>query len=217
MEAVRPLWDRATAASDADWNAALDLILEELEDWRLEVATHAYTVTSFVGADSDEEGTQREIDFEEGNDVDLVEASSLASSFVSCSFDDCRSASRRCGKDRHVAHDKWVGSLEDVLRHQHLVHNSRNCLESKELKDKSQPIVRLSASLEVACAISALLDLADLDPAPATGADLDNFEQRSVLWWEWENSRIGKRNYGDWHDLVRISRLPKVHTLRRLT
>lgn len=206
FESVRPLWERKTAATDADWRAAYDLVLEELRCWRLELIAHAYTLTRDAAEDPERDTRFSQLDFEEGGEADLLAPASLASTIVSCAFTDCRTRTRGIWRwwELPECSDRWVGTLQDVLQHQHLAHNSVSCLGKKDIMADTQAPIRLSAPLEIICTITALLDLAQLDPATATYADLDDF-QRDIGWWVWENSATSTRYFSTWRELVSLA------------
>jgi hypothetical protein len=95
------------------------------------------------------------------------------------------------------------GTLVDVLKHLHADHNEVMSMLEKT-KWRMAPQFHLSLPLEVACTVSALLDVHDLDPTTATKVDLVTASKGS--WYQWENAPRTKRNFGGkgaWFDLVR--------------
>lgn len=181
FESVRPLWDRPSAPTRADWLAAKSLIVEELDDWRVEIVAHASASTAAVAKILETDPGLFKLDFQDGGKVDLLEFSELVSCFVSCRMDSC---------DR-------IGPLREVLQHQHLQHNHGDRLIMEvidRLTARTRATIPLTVFPEAALALKALLDAAELDPALATSSDLDDL-QRRVLRWEWENSNHYRRNY----------------------
>ncbi|TNY22841.1 hypothetical protein DMC30DRAFT_429680 [Rhodotorula diobovata] len=88
---------------------------------------------------------------------------------------------------------KVVGTLNEVLTHQHLVHNGASCLSSAK-QFVSEPELRIQLPLEVACAMDAVLDLAKLDPETATRDDLDAFD-KVVVQFELDNATAKTRHF----------------------
>lgn len=99
----------------------------------------------------------------------------------------------------------FVGSFQEVIAHQHLEHNShlhsnapQDHMSAKE-KKRTTPAHRFTRPLEVACAVFALLEIGQLDENVATQQDLDFLD---AGWYRWDNSRVKKKEYGRWRDLV---------------
>ncbi|BGP34440.1 hypothetical protein JCM10296v2_006260 [Rhodotorula toruloides] len=101
-------------------------------------------------------------------------------------------------KDRYGA----VGPLLAVLQHQHVDHNDDKQLPTIKAFG-SEPKFRITLPLEVACAISALLDIGELDTDSAGQSDLDQLNK--MHFFEWENAKTRRRFFYDkqaWQELV---------------
>ncbi|GJN93397.1 hypothetical protein Rhopal_006452-T1 [Rhodotorula paludigena] len=206
LPAVKALWEPGTSkpVAENDWLRQLDGIKEELEQYRLELGMHARATILEATVDP----KKRNPDDDE-DDLDLQDDFfALATSFVCCSFKNCPTRDQKhCVWDprqsRSWQHYKtitttadspnkrWLGPLVEVLEHAHEKHNEAVCLKHK--KDlKRDPQFRFQLPLEVACGMSAILELNDLDPATAGKRELDHVE--TVLReYEWENAASTRR------------------------
>ncbi|GAA6036518.1 hypothetical protein JCM8097_003544 [Rhodosporidiobolus ruineniae] len=133
-----------------------------------------------------------------------------ATSVVACSYTTCgKSHTLNPEADFHRREHVWpdgkeIGALAAVLEHQHKMHNFVDKLSSRLTsnpeKQSSQYHVRLP--LEIACATSAIIELADLDPETATQEDLSKVDRR-IRHWEWENSISASHTSYTWGSLLR--------------
>lgn len=103
-------------------------------------------------------------------------------------------------KERYVEHNRLVGltrgrlnhfsSLNELLRHQHLVH-------SDERFDKCSPDQLFHLPKEVVFALSGIIEVGQLDDDTATVDQLDNLGCRL----QWSNSNAHKKTH-TWRELV---------------
>ena len=210
LSSVKALWhDEAVKLDDATWEEHLDDVKEELDQFRLDLAMRAHELIVAAAHDPDEPAAS-----DPGEDEpDLSDTFfALASSIVSCGIPDCHKNVSQTGAgpapvapsvqasaqaSTQDARAAAVGSLESVLRHQHASHNGATFISATKLFD-CEPRQPISLPLEVSCVMSALLDLAKLDPGTATADDLDAFTA-IVRAYEWENSPKHQR-FTAWHD-----------------
>ncbi|KPV74052.1 uncharacterized protein RHOBADRAFT_54617 [Rhodotorula graminis WP1] len=195
LSSVKALWqDEAIKLDDTTWAEHLDDIKDELDQYRLDIALHAHDLIVAAAHDPDEPSSPAPEEQEPNlsNDFWL-----LATSFVGCGIVDCHLSASKTGpgpapatrSSRQAAADERaapVGSLEEVLRHMHAWHNGDTFI-AKPKRFNDEPRLPVSLSLEVSCAVGALLDLAKLDPATATADHLDAFTA-IVSEYLWDNS-----------------------------
>ncbi|GAA5995835.1 uncharacterized protein JCM10292_004777 [Rhodotorula paludigena] len=198
MPSVIPLWDIEddevpVEITDKLWREHLDSVKEEVEQHGLDLVCRARDMMYAATTDPDERNERQQEDAidlqEEGADLDKFFR--LATSFVCCAFSKCASV----GND--------VASLVVVLQHQHRAHNGLSSLDAKSTlaPDAIEPALRIELPLEVACAISAIIELADLDPSTASLSDLDSFTN-GVHYLEWENTTSVRSRFYTWSSLV---------------
>ncbi|GAA5836503.1 hypothetical protein JCM9279_000409 [Rhodotorula babjevae] len=210
LSSVKALWqDETVKLDDATWSEHLDDVKEELDQYRLDLAMHARELIAAAAHDPDEPSSSSAAPDEDEFDLS-DDFFKLASSLVSCGVPDCHLSASRTGAGpapvarsaQQSAEDEDerampVGSLENVLRHLHKEHNGATFITTaKHFGD--EPRLPLSLPLEVSCAVSALLDLAKLDPATATFDDLGAFTA-IVREYKWENSPK-HRWFSAWRD-----------------
>ncbi|GAA5896502.1 hypothetical protein JCM8208_004216 [Rhodotorula glutinis] len=166
--------------SEQAWTNALDDIKEDLEHFRLELIARARALVLETTTDPDERSTAQD-DLDLGDDdLDLDTFFSLATSFVCCSSRACEY--RNCFN--------LVGPLGRILEHFHKDHNDyypRYELEALE----SSPELDITLPPEVACAVSALLQIHKLDPATAGAAELEE-AGKDVYQYVWKNCTSGE-------------------------
>ncbi|GAA5903616.1 hypothetical protein JCM6882_003002 [Rhodosporidiobolus microsporus] len=193
---------------DSVWLDSLDAIIDEVEQYRLDLVLHARSIILAATVDEDEQPN------EEDDEPDLGDAFfSKPTSYLACTFTDCNKAHRvELSTTRH-SFPRWswkrdersVGSFMEVLDHQHALHNFETSLSAKSTRKPGEPSFRLAQPLELSCAISAVIDIAEADPETVTVDDLDGLND--VGRWEWENSTLNKRfawrRYG-WLGVMRI-------------
>jgi len=119
----------------------------------------------------------------------------LVSSFFCCDIPGCQTTSEE--------HQTFFGSLPELLKHQHEQHSGL-ALNFK-VKDP-KPKNRFSLPLEVAAAVSDLLEMGELDETTAEGSDIDEMMKGKAL--QWENApgvRKGKsKKEKDWKKIVSL-------------
>lgn len=215
LPSIRPLWETGDLATLVQrWDEALDAIKEDLTQFRLDLAIHAHSIVLEATTDPDRRSAddERDDDRDDLADVDLDAFFARATSFVCCGAKDCR-------QRKNGPYDPWsrtmsnpkdlrsgaVGPLVDVLEHLHENHNAADTIQDKR-RFGSAPEHHIKLPLEVACAVSALLEVNQLDPATAGVAELERAEE-GVRRYEWENCSSSWRNFYPnkaWFDLVRV-------------
>lgn len=209
FESVMPLWVFDEVRVDDElWEDALVDINEEIEQYRLELILHAHEIILSATTDPDDRQTQDTLD--EPLEATLDDAFfSRATSFVCCAFQNCKKPlpwdEMRDMNPRPDAKN-CIGPLVDVLKHQHLAHNFQNFVPNDKVL-RAGPQFHINLPLEIACAVSALLELGNLDEATAGLYELRAYFD-SVHSIEWENATCFKRKFrwrGKWFDLVRPS------------
>ncbi|BGP13389.1 hypothetical protein JCM10213_008548 [Rhodosporidiobolus nylandii] len=200
LPSIKPLWQKDNKITDAMWLDSLDAVIEECEEYRLDLVLHAREVIVAATTDPDEEKEGDAADEDDEPDVS-DRFFRRATSIVACAF-------RNCNKS-HVSYDSgsywrrtWtsdsntVGALVTILEHQHKLHNFDEYLSSratkKAISGDLSPQFRIHLPLEIACAVSAMLDLARAeDPSTASLEELKRADREGQ--WEWENSTTKKR------------------------
>ncbi|GJN93472.1 hypothetical protein Rhopal_006529-T1 [Rhodotorula paludigena] len=198
LPSVISLWDieddeASVEVTDDVWLEHLDAVKEEVEQHGLDLVCRAREIICAATTDPDERNERQqedEIDLQEES-ADLDKFFRLATSFVCCAFSKCVS----------VGHD--VASLVEVLQHQHRMHNGLSSLDAKSTlaPHEIEPALRIELPLEVACAVSAIVELADLDSSTACLSDLDSFTD-GVHYLEWENTTSVRSRFYTWSSLV---------------
>ncbi|BGP50639.1 hypothetical protein JCM10450v2_006558 [Rhodotorula kratochvilovae] len=198
LPSVKELWEPEDAVLNrATWTAQLDAITEELEQHRLELVEHAHELVIRATTDPDERD-----DADEDDERDLSDAFfARATSFVCCGVKGCF-AKQNCSYVKmstgwtctpHPNEDRKgaIGPLIKVLQHQHEKHNDEDHITQPKLF-AGEPRFRIELPLEIACAMSAVLDLLKLDPLTAGLKALERAEA-DVWHYEWDNSPAYKR------------------------
>ncbi|GAA5903575.1 hypothetical protein JCM6882_002990 [Rhodosporidiobolus microsporus] len=216
LPSVKPIWvDEHEDETDKRWRASLGAITEELEQYRVNLAQYAHDAVIAATVDEDDLATM------EGDDEpDLSDAFfDKATSFLACTFSNCHKLRKyRRRSSKHVGTNCiGVASLADLLKHQHLAHNNEKQLGSRDTTSPpDSPPFRVHLPLEIACAMSAILDVGKLDPETAGRKELRRLDR--AAWLTWENSTTAKKHFyrGGWHALVmRIKReTDKAHKSR---
>ncbi|GEM12467.1 F-box domain contaning protein [Rhodotorula toruloides] len=222
LPSVKELWQPGKKVTSEQWEAHFDDIREEVDQFRLDLVLHARQLILDATTDPDKADGEREEPAED--DAGLDDAFlSRATSLLCCGFPGCPPASTKrrlwvSGKKssgsywasgrfewRPTLNDRpgSFAALADVLKHMHADHNDNKQLwDTKSIK--AAPQFHLALPLEVACAVSALLELHDLDPETATKDDLVNVS--AVSKYEWENAPRTRRHFAGedaWFDLIR--------------
>jgi hypothetical protein len=215
---VVPLWEEEGDVTDEVWEDALDEVSGDVEEFRIDLCTYARQVVLEATTDPDEE------EYAEEDEGDLGDGFfSKATSYVACGFTHC-SKSHKTGtftrtfwrrRANKVSDSNSFGPLVEVLEHQHKLHNFDNTLPVKATKNPSScsPSVHVHLPLEIACAVSAVLDLANLSDN-ATKVDLERADSRG--WWEWENA-TSRRKSPRWHEgCIELVRPPALFSFSML-
>ncbi|BGP13385.1 hypothetical protein JCM10213v2_001304 [Rhodosporidiobolus nylandii] len=199
LPSVVALWASDIKITDAVWLDSLDAIIEECEEYRLDLVLRAREVILAATTDPDEE--EEEDAANEDDDPDVSDGFfRRATSFVACTFRNCGKAysdkSVPWTQRRYTRDENSVGELVTVLKHQHKLHNFDTHL-SKPLttsiaKDPASAkiLFRVHLPLEIVCAVSAILELAEVD-ATAGRKELKKADDGGH--WEWANSTTHKR------------------------
>ncbi|GAA5896549.1 hypothetical protein JCM8208_004231 [Rhodotorula glutinis] len=202
LPSVKPLWAGDDDVSEQAWTDALDDIKEDLEQFRLDLVVHVRELIFEATTDPDERSTAQDYLGLGDDDLDLDAFFSLATSFVCCDVRGCRRPRKYSGHwwfgSGGPVRDEYrqfgsIGTLITVLEHLHKYHNADSVISSQR-GVKAQPQFHVSLPLEVACAVSALLEVNQLDPATA---GLKNLERagKGVRKYVWENYSSSWRNY----------------------
>jgi hypothetical protein len=189
--------EEAAELADEIWDDAVPLIQEELDQYRLDVVFHAIKSILAVTTEQDVPDDNEILDnIDRYNDAFFASATS----FLCCNFRGCHRKNRRLTwyYGGSPGRDLFVGPLIDLLEHQHQEHSEFKYWYNENKKE--EPQLHFDLPLEVACAVSALVDLGDLDD-DATKSDLDELDKKAR--WEWENAHCKKKHYEGWRGLVR--------------
>jgi len=153
---------------------AVEGIFEELEEWQVDTRLNAILLILDRTLDLDED---EELDPDadaytssEGYDDDWF---NLVSSFLCCDIPGCQTTSEE--------HQTFFGSLPELLKHQHELHSGFTL--NLKLKDP-KPKNRFSLPLEVAAAVSDILEMGELDETSAEVSDVDEMMKGMALQWE---------------------------------
>ena len=210
LSAVKPLWqaqdeedDEEETIDESIWKLLLPLIRNDLEDSHVELVSSSIRLilSTYHDYETDEE---LEDAIQEVLEGDLDSFFSLASSLVMCGGG-CRSQQKlvqvpRWGGrfiGRWKKHGGFVGSVPQVVAHLLQDHNGTYSYStSKASKRRSEPII---LPLEVAAAISAVLEVGQLDESIATVEDLNQLDRGH---YRLDNSKSNKKNFNTWRDLV---------------
>ncbi|GAA6058669.1 hypothetical protein JCM10212_004080 [Sporobolomyces blumeae] len=200
LASVKSLWsnldDETTFVDRAAWEARLDEIVDDIEEYSASVVDYAVrlilTMTREFASDNDLEAAVEEV-----LEGDLDEFFGLATSILVC---DCNCRGRKIRQKRPGLFRKtsgFRGSLKEVFAHRRKQHNVEENPSGR--KEQSEPEIRLALPLEISCAITALIEVGDLDPDMATVADLDGLDGSRL---RWDNAMGGKKIFFKWKELV---------------
>ncbi|BGP42475.1 hypothetical protein JCM10449v2_006480 [Rhodotorula kratochvilovae] len=222
LPSVKLLWESGAAESGSKaWDAKLNEIKEELEQFRIDLLVHARERILEATSDPDKRGANEDGEDgalgPDGDDLDGFFA--RATSFVCCDAKDCRVRRQRRRwrrvNGRYVRDNTplrvdprtgAVGPLAYVLAHLHAQHNGANSIVEKR-RAKGEPQFHVALPLEVACAVGALLEVNELDEATAGIKELDHADL-AVKAYEWENRTSSHRRFAAadgrraWFDLL---------------
>ncbi|GAA5973220.1 hypothetical protein JCM11641_006330 [Rhodosporidiobolus odoratus] len=189
--------DQRGILSDEDWEVALPLISEELDQYRLELFLHAVKLVLTVITDGDLPEDDVIMTNAEQYDDDFFDR---ATSLVCCDYE--------CYTRGHPAYWPYAkavpsrltffGSLSALLEHQHAQHADFEHRTSKE--KKSSLHFHFSLPAEVACTVTALLQLGGLSEETATIEDLDELDKKAN--WTWENTLAKQKHFSTWRELL---------------
>ncbi|GAA5892349.1 hypothetical protein JCM6882_003646 [Rhodosporidiobolus microsporus] len=219
FESVKPLLlpaktgdvaDYGPEIDDDEWDAALPAIKEEIEAHRVDVFLHAIKLILSVTTDGDLPDDDEILDNLDEYDDDFL---ARATSLLVCDLPDCRrkAFSRgilSAGRNRWGGHTRFervplrpvfISSFLSLLEHQHKEHAS---FDSKSKKEKRLgPRFHTALPMEVACAVSALIEVGELDGETVGVEELDELDAGG--WgYGWENSHKGKKRYETWRELL---------------
>lgn len=201
------MWQPGQAISDAAWDAAQPSLHEDLNNYRLETCLRVRRL--IISVTQGDDGGQDE---DEDDEVAAITDKFFlhADSFVCCGFAGCPRKSRptsyfRDGRWQRSEdpRDDWIGALPDVLAHQHKFHNSETSLPDKGFRGTDSRL-QISLPLEVACGMSAILELHGLDGKPAERRHLERGSAQTAG-FEWRNSKMYRHRFDGetaWRDLV---------------
>ncbi|GAA5988907.1 hypothetical protein JCM10908_006223 [Rhodotorula pacifica] len=177
LPTVKTLWTTDETITDSKWVAQLPLIEEELRDYRLELTLHVRNAIIAATTDPDTPQEHPEVDLDGADwlDTDFFQ---LATSIVCCGFKGCPPRSKPKWnwykrKQNPDTRKGAIGSLIDVLNHQHRFHAQSSANPSNRAKKLAYPPFRISLPLEVACGVEELLELHQLDAAVAQKRHLE--------------------------------------------
>jgi len=207
LSAVKPLWqaqddedEEEESIDESTWKLLLPLIRNDLEEHHVEFVTS--TIRLILSTHHDYE-TEEELEdaIQEVLEDDLDSFFSLASSLVMCGGG-CRSKKKVAlvphwnGRlvSRRRKQGGFIGSVPQVIAHLLQDHNGTY----SSTKRRSDPII---LPLEVASAISAVLEVGQLDASIATARDMNQLDRGH---YRWDNSKSGKKYYNTWKELVSL-------------
>ncbi|GAA5852740.1 hypothetical protein JCM9279_003952 [Rhodotorula babjevae] len=201
LPSVKPLWVDNGNLSQQAWLDALDDIKDELEQFRLDLISHAHSIIREATTDPTEDPCALEDD---ELPADLDKFFSLATSLVCCDVGDCLRPSYTLpgwtadnddepdGRNAHRFCD-WISPLETVLEHLHTWHNYDDLSYGYRQLD-TYPQFHISLPREVADTVSALLEVLQLDPATTRGTDIQRVD-KYVRKYVWVNHRPARRTF----------------------
>ncbi|GAA5948512.1 hypothetical protein JCM10213_003887 [Rhodosporidiobolus nylandii] len=211
FESVKPLLlppgssdETPTDLADEIWDDALPLLEEELAQYRLDLLLHAIKlVLSATSGDPLPEDDDILEHLDEYDDAFF----NKATSFLCCSFPGCHTYgewnwNRSIAESvRTPGHTLFTGPFHALLAHQHAAHSSEfSRLKKLKEADKLTPQIFIDLPLEVACAVTALIEVGNLDDETAGVEELDEMDQRGR--YEWENTRIWAKRFSGWRELL---------------
>lgn len=213
LPTVKHFWQDNAPLTDALWEASIDSIKEEIEDQKIELILHARNIVlqATLGPKAAEIAETVD-DGEAVNDAFFARATSV----VCCGFNKCpetvleRRRDRWFGRERVTVRGR-IGSLVEVLQHQHERHNLRYERPTLKAATSDKLPKRVDLPLEVACGVASLLELHDLDETRAKMSHLDEGSEKSSG-YRWRNSKIGRIRFqaystddkSAWHKLVSL-------------
>ncbi|GAA6022556.1 hypothetical protein JCM8202_000516 [Rhodotorula sphaerocarpa] len=123
-------------------------------------------------------------------------------------YDRQRRRDRWFGRERVTVRGR-IGSLVEVLQHQHEHHNLRYERPNSKAATSDKLPKRVDLPLEVACGVASLLELHHLDDSRAKMSHLDEGSEKSSG-YHWRNSKIGRIRFqaystndkSAWHKLL---------------
>ncbi|GAA5852771.1 hypothetical protein JCM9279_003966 [Rhodotorula babjevae] len=202
---VKALWAGDDYITAQAWLDALGDIKDELEQFLLDLIKHAYAIVCEAMSDPEERSmaaspSSLAVD-ELGFNLDSF--FSLATSFVCCDFRFCRRRPDRRKVRAHRGRFGAIGPLVDVLEHLHRHHNQDDTVYG-ECGVGSKPQFHITIPLEVACAVTAILEVHQLDPSTAGVPELERAD-KGVHKYVWDNHSASRRNYSGkraWFELL---------------
>ncbi|GAA5867625.1 hypothetical protein JCM3774_001534 [Rhodotorula dairenensis] len=183
LPAVRGLWEPRNAdVSETTWNAALEVIEEDLNEWRIDLRMYALQQVFLATCDIPEnEELAADVDEYAAWTDDFFEP--VQAAFM-CDIKGCYRA--KCGQEE--GRPTFFGSLPDLLRHQHRAHGDLELSAAAYTDPGSAPAYRFSLPLEVAHSVVAICECIGMDEATATPADIDaKLEEDPKATWQWYN------------------------------
>ncbi|BGP17137.1 hypothetical protein JCM10213v2_005149 [Rhodosporidiobolus nylandii] len=210
FESVKPLLlsakpeeDEDANLSDEAWDEALPLISEEISQYRLDLLLHA--IKLILSATSDDPLPDDDDILEHLDRYDNA-FFNRATSFLCCSIPGCHQQynSREDRRPNEPGRAIFFGPLPALLYHQHTCHLRENLYLRNEdcysRKPKALSPVTFNLPLEVACAVSALIELGNLDDETAGAEDFDQMDKRGR--YEWEDSQVWAKRFSGWRALL---------------
>ncbi|GAA5985180.1 hypothetical protein JCM10908_002557 [Rhodotorula pacifica] len=182
LPAVRALWQPQEAVvSRATWNAALEALEEDINEWRVSLRLYALTrifLATYDIPENEELATDADDYALWGDDY----FDYLPSAFM-CDISGCYRSERRDDGGRPT----FFGSLPDLLQHQHQVHGELDLPVATYTDIRSAPLFRFSLPLEIANAVVAICQLLRLEETSTTEADIDakfaEDPKATLQWW----------------------------------
>ncbi|GAA5852742.1 hypothetical protein JCM9279_003953 [Rhodotorula babjevae] len=201
---VKPLWVGDSGLSEQAWLDALDDIKDEVEQFRLDLVAHAHSIV--LEATIDPDVNPCSLDDDE-LPADLDNFFSRATSLICCDRPYCEPP-QKYSWPYHNVRDEYrnfnsIGPLISVLEHLHEHHNYDTEIYEFRAREQQQPF-HITLPLEVACAVTAILEVNQLDPSTAGVAELERAE-RGVRNYVWDNHRPTRRIFTDeraWFDVL---------------
>ncbi|GAA5988853.1 hypothetical protein JCM10908_006199 [Rhodotorula pacifica] len=207
LPTVKSLWQAGIDVTDADWKDAQATVQGDLDEYRLDLCLKVrrlvLSVTQGDGSASDED---------DGADIDSItdDFFARADSFVCCSVAKCpgKQGSRCYWWRPRSSHSKdprndWIGPLPTVLTHLHMFHNKDQELPQRGPR-ATEPQLRVSLPLEVACGMAEILELHGLTDRQAELRHLDRASKLSQG-YQWRNSNMTRYRFQGkkaWCDLL---------------
>ncbi|ORY80219.1 hypothetical protein BCR35DRAFT_304398 [Leucosporidium creatinivorum] len=220
LPSVKELWetDEADPEDDEVWGEHLDAIIDELDEYRLDVRLQAVQTILAATTEMDEDELDGDVDTF-GPDSYDDEWLARPTSFLVCSLPDCRDQNQR--RYHHAGtfqarepRPTFFGSLPDLLAHQHEHHSSVTFTDKQRKKREEEGHVgHYHLPPLVVSALSSIIELAGVKDEEATVDQLDELTRNSppTFSWnitglpaylEWENSPSSKRYYTRWTELI---------------